>query len=135
MIPLVIFGFFVFWLWKLLKKPEKNLLASQMSTVNVVGESAYQDNLNSICGGKTKDGHNFETVATLIPEPHNKYDKNAVNVQINGLTVGYLSKHDALRYKKKYGNERKTCNANICGGWDRGKKSQGHYGVKLNIDM
>ena len=62
--------------------------------VDVVGESNYVDNIRKIARGKTESFSN----ATLVLEPSNRYDKNAVRVDISGLTVGYISKDEALNY-------------------------------------
>lgn len=37
---------------------------------------------------------------TLVPEPKNPHDKNAVMVQINGNKVGYIPREEALDVKK-----------------------------------
>ena len=62
--------------------------------VDVVGESNYVDNIRKIARGKTESFSN----ATLVLEPSNRYDKNAVRVDISGLTVGYISKDEAPSY-------------------------------------
>lgn len=63
-------------------------------SVDVVGESNYVDNIRKIARGRTESFAN----ATLVLEPDNRYDKNAVRVDISGLTVGYISKDEALNY-------------------------------------
>jgi hypothetical protein len=65
-----------------------------------VGESFYQKALNKICGGKGKDGHNEEVIAVLICDNKNKYDSEAVRVDVDGKTVGHLSKSDAKLFRK-----------------------------------
>ena len=61
----------------------------------VVGESQYQDAL-------TRVSHKSHTCnATLLPEPDNPFDSNAVMVQIDGMTVGYLCRADARRYQRR----------------------------------
>jgi len=56
-------------------------------SVNVAGESHYQDALRAIAGeGEVR----HDTEAHLIPEPENEYDPNAVRVEIDGSKVGYL---------------------------------------------
>jgi len=61
----------------------------------VVGESQYQDALARI-------GEKIQTCsATLLPEPSNPFDGNAVVVQIDGMTVGYLCRADARRYQRR----------------------------------
>jgi len=39
-------------------------------------------------------------IVTLVPEPDNAYDKNAIRVEIQGgAQVGYLSRDDAAEYR------------------------------------
>jgi hypothetical protein len=67
-------------------------------TLEVVGESHYQDALWRIVGGLRGDPIRFDTQAVLVPEPDNPYDQNAIQVRIDGAPVGYLSRHDAAIY-------------------------------------
>jgi hypothetical protein len=63
--------------------------------LGVVGESHYQDTLRQVAiDGKLCS-------ATLVPEPDNVFDVNAVAVQISGMTVGYLSRPEARRYQRR----------------------------------
>lgn len=110
---------------------------------DVVGESFYQSNLMSIAGPKTKDGYNLECKALLVPNPDNPHDPNAIKVMINGKQVGHLSREMAADYAKflqQQGNPRLelVVGALITGGWKRrypnGKWSEGHYGVRLDIE-
>lgn len=73
-----------------------------------------------------------------MPEPTNPYDPNAVMVIIDGLKVGYLSRDDAAAYipflQQHIGSTPPVrCDAMICGGWSRGRRGSGHYGVKLDL--
>jgi hypothetical protein len=104
----------------------------------IVGESNYQFELDRICGGMCEDGVEHECIATLIPEPSNPHDANAVKVTIDGKTVGYLSRSNALKYHREMKRLRirgraLKCNAIVVGGWDRGDGDQGHFGVKLDL--
>lgn len=74
------------------------LLLSGDETLEVVGESYYQDALWRIVGGIREDRVRHDVVAMLLPEPDNEYDRNAIAVRISGLHVGYLSRHDAAAY-------------------------------------
>ncbi|MEX4009375.1 HIRAN domain-containing protein [Neoaquamicrobium sediminum] len=116
------------------------IMGSGQYDQDIVGEANYQDALNRTCGGKTEDGHEHECSAQLFEEPTNKYDSNAVKVTINGRTVGYLSRADAVDYKRALASaglagRAVDVDAIVVGGWDRGNRGSGHYGVKLDMEM
>jgi hypothetical protein len=67
-------------------------------SLEVVGELAYQSTLWRLCGGVTGDRIRCHIVAALVPEPTNPYDANAIAVQIDGQTVGYLPRATAQEY-------------------------------------
>lgn len=101
----------------------------------IVGESHYQSSIEAIAGKKTERGVRHRCAAALIPEPTNRYDPNAVKVQIDGATVGYLSRDTAkalLKTLAEDGFSAAVANAVIVGGWDRGGDDVGSFGVKLN---
>jgi hypothetical protein len=103
--------------------------------MNVVGESHHQDEIEKLAGGRTKTSAHVECVATLIPEPDNPHDPNAVLVEVNGAIVGYLSRDIAPLFNAalaRTGCGSATCAAVIVGGWSRGKSDRGSFGVKLN---
>lgn len=106
-------------------------------SVDVVGESHHQAALLDLAGGvRHYGGVELEAVADLVPEPENRYDRNAVAVKIGGLVVGHLSREDAVDYRALV-DERialdgaATCPARIVGGWDRGQGDVGLFGVEL----
>lgn len=104
----------------------------------VVGESHYQDVIESICGGRKPDGEDLVVDASLVPEDANPYDSNAVKVVVQGKTVGYLSRPSARRFRERFakaGVSVVTCKARIRGGWDRGPDDRGNYGVALNLTL
>ncbi len=106
--------------------------------VHVVGESYYQDELEKICGGRSRSGYSKPVTAVLVPETDNEYDEKAVLVQINGLSVGHLSREDARSYRPLLERmdaqgQQGSCSAMVVGGWDRGSGDQGYFGVRLNI--
>ncbi len=105
--------------------------------LDIVGESHYQDALSEICGGKTRDSHDLDRLATLVFE-NNPNDQNAVRVDIEGKTVGYLQRPHAQQLRRQitgsgFPNTILSCSAKIVGGWDRGKGKEGYFGVKLDI--
>ena len=72
--------------------------------------------------------------AHLIPDNDNPYDSNAVRVDINSRTVGYLNREQALSFRsrldeKGLANQITTCNAIITGTVE----VNSGYGVKLDI--
>lgn len=106
----------------------------------VVGESNYQAALEHAAGGRTPDGCATSLVtAELVREPRNRYDRNAVRVDIAGQAVGYLPRVDAPRYHQLVmalweQGVVATCWARLTGGWDRGPDDQGSIGIVLDID-
>jgi len=57
----------------------------------VHGESFYQANIRRVAAvGKA---------VNLVPEPANPYDRNAVRVDVDGLTIGYIPRDQAERAK------------------------------------
>ena len=107
-------------------------------SVDVVGESHYQDALEHICGGRTEDGHRLEVEARLELEDNNPYDSKAVAVFIEGELVGHLSRDTARSFRNALaavapGASLATCSAIIVGGWERTDGDRGHFGVKLDL--
>lgn len=104
---------------------------------DIVGEASYQENLEQIAGPKTEAGHEHECMAVLIPEPDNRYDRNAVRVDINSLTVGYIPKEIAAAIAGMIARSpavsRFSVDAIIVGGWRRRNGSEGSFGVKLDM--
>lgn len=74
------------------------VLLSGRDDLEVVGELAYQDVLWRLCSGTVGDRIRCDIVAVLVPEPTNPYDANAIAVQIDGQTVGYLPRATAQEY-------------------------------------
>jgi hypothetical protein len=119
-------------------KPNLILHGPCTYSIDVVGESNYQNALMKICGGYTKEGHNKTIRAHLIHEDSNPYDNKAIRIDIQGMTVGYLSRTLAREFRKQlfesgYPGKPASCNAIIVGGWDRGKSDKGHFGVRLDL--
>src|SRR5687767_11691305 len=88
-----------------------------------VGESHYQDAFERICGPRDEDGENREVVAVLSLDNDNPYDSDAVRVEVNGRTVGYLNRQDAKVYRELLSaagcTDSLQCLGLIRGGWER----------------
>ena len=118
------------------------------ATVEVSGESRYQDILEIIAGGRTTQGaRNLDHVATLLPEPSSATDPDAVRVVIVPTRtgqpwgkVGYLSREDAVRYRPVIDRvatigKVTACHVSLKGGWERGPEDRGDIGVTLHLDV
>jgi hypothetical protein len=80
--------------------------------LGAVGESQYQPALREIA----RQSRICE--ATLIPEPDNPFDINAVVVKVNDAVVGYLPRSHARRYQRRLLTlaEPLKCPAKLIGG-------------------
>lgn len=75
--------------------------ATGYPNTEVAGEFARMDSIHKAIGPKPKREEEIERadlIASVVPEPTNPHDTNAVMVQINGQHVGYLEKEVAARY-------------------------------------
>ena len=73
---------------------------SRWSNVDVVGESHHEDEIRRLLPRNLGSArHEVELRASLIPEPTNRYDRNAVKVVAGGQHVGYLAKEIAGNYQ------------------------------------
>ena len=72
-------------------------------------------------------GRNRDHLATLVPEPDNPYDANAVRVIIVADSfghVGYLAREDAVAHRPVINRLASlgmvtACRASLSGGWER----------------
>ena len=106
----------------------------------VVGESHYQDALEAVCGPRSDEGEDRVVEAQLVLEDNNPYDSMAVRIDIQGHAVGYLNRRHAREYREQltkasYPHANAYCHARIRGGWDRGERGKGFYGVYLDLPI
>lgn len=104
----------------------------------VVGESHYQKSLEKIANSRTKDLREEDFIAILVPEDDNKHDESAVRVDIEGMTVGYMSRDDARKFRRRLAGKKMakavtSCDAMIGGGYERSDGSTAMYGVALDL--
>src|SRR3712207_823595 len=94
-----------------------------------VGESHYQTALEAVCGPRGEEGVDVEVEACVLLENTNPYDPQAVRVDVDGRTVGYLSRPDARAYRRALESigvtEALACRGRVRGGWDRGQRDRG----------
>ena len=115
-------------------------------TVEIVGEANCQKAIRKIVMYKeTVESHEMEDkmtnmLATLVLENDNKFDPgNAVRVDIEDQTVGYLAKEDARIYRENINKlglttETCTCYSSAYGKRDTPGKMM-NYGIWLSIDI
>lgn len=109
-------------------------------TLEVVGESHYQEALWTLVGGRRTEPVRSEAYAVLVPDPDNRFDADAIEVRIDGQIVGYLSREDAAAYHpgliqlmRKSANHLVALHAVIVGGGQR-SDGLGFLGVFLDHD-
>jgi HIRAN domain len=71
--------------------------------IRVVGTSHYQDALLELAPRESDEEIRVNTVATLVPEPDNPHDPQAIAVHIDGKLVGYLSRDENRRWQEVAG--------------------------------
>jgi hypothetical protein len=101
--------------------------------VKIVGESYYVANLRELCGPAEDHMRQFAKTAILTLENDNPYNRNAVRVDVDGLTVGHLSRDHARRFRGAYASrttEQVPCAALLIS--LRGSAAS-DYGVRLDL--
>lgn len=98
----------------------------------VVGESHYIQTLAACfkVGRRSNNDKRSYITVRLVLENQNKYDSNAVAVVSELGTIGYLSRSDAVDYRKSYG-EQKTHTTDAVIVTRDGTK----FGVWLDVDL
>ena len=104
--------------------------------VDVVEEADYQDVLERLAGGRSRSGAMSQVVALLSREPGHRHDKNAIRVDVDGETVGYIEKWNAksiqpLMQKLEREGRPAWVRGTIVGGWDH---DQGDDSFRIRLD-
>ncbi len=104
--------------------------------MGIVGEGYYGVEIRRIAGRPRAQGASVEFTVTLLPEPTNQYDPNAVVVLSDrSKTIGYLSREHAVEYAPVFAalaarGQVAQCRAKMFGG----TKAKPNIGVWLDID-
>ena len=132
--------------WILFRKSNRVAPVSNQTTLRlqgggayefaVLGVSRYRAALEKLCDAGQGDPRTVD--ALLIPEDNNARDRNAVRVEVQGRTVGYLPPELAEAYRKRlaesgYPGARGICKARLAG---RMHSSMGRimdYSVRLDL--
>lgn len=103
-------------------------------SVDVVGESHYRRSFEALLGANLDTEKEMFGDATLHLESDNKHDHNAVRVDVEGRTVGYLRREMAIDFRRAVresgigGRTVYACGVRIyCGGAD------GVYSAQLDL--
>lgn len=77
----------------------------QFANVEVAGESHHEAALRAVLRGKGARLNDSQSVeidayARLVPDPRNRHDRNAVEVQVDGHTIGYLPREVAATHNR-----------------------------------
>lgn len=115
------------------------LAAGRGFNVAAVGESQFQGEIAAIVGGRCEEGHNCQFPAELV-DASDPLDPDAIGIRIGGRPVGRLpAELSSLVGERLHalGHSGKpiTCKAKIVGGWDRGRRDKGYFGVKLSLAL
>lgn len=107
-------------------------------SVDVVGVTQYQPAIEAAARAREDGARTLTLDAVLMLEDSNPHDSNAVLVQINGRSVGYLKRETARRYRRDLeaaGHPRiiARCKARIVGGFEKPDGQRATYGVKLDL--
>ena len=114
------------------------LLGDGTFAVEVVGVSSCQPELEEICAERFQAGEEQEVLAVLIPEEANPYSPEAVRVQIQRQTVGYLARADARAFRACLERavldvSRYRCRAKIQRSKNPREGKRGQWGVWLDL--
>jgi|GEM_PF-2768286 len=104
--------------------------------VDVVGESDYQEVLERMAGRRSQRGAMKAVIALLSREPDHPHDKNAIRVDVDSETVGYIEKWNAreiqpLMQKLEKAGRPAWVRAWIVGGWE---DDRGDDNFKIRLD-
>jgi hypothetical protein len=119
------------WYYQLLDQPEKlhRWPEDGIYSQPVVGESNYQEALRSIWDKCSEVG----TDAILLHEDKNKHDNKAVAIFVDKNLVGYLSRDDARKFRRRCARNHVGA-ASICKARVSGKEGkQGMIGIWLDL--
>jgi hypothetical protein len=103
----------------------------------VIGTARHQPALETLAGGRRRQGVRLECLAEVVPEGGGWFSPGSARVEIRGQIVGCLSRRDAERFHKRMAaaglaGRALVCNALVTGGGER-SESQGGFSVRLDM--
>ena len=100
----------------------------------VAGLSFHTDNLRKITRSAPNQSSGWKVSATLVREPENPHDPNAIGIWVDGMKIGHVNRPDAVTLAPLIDNLesagcRATCDCKIYGG------DNGIFGADLWITV
>lgn len=89
----------------------EKFLPHELLVVN--GARHHAENIQHLIKENAKGALSYDCMATLIREPENPYDPNAIAVTVSSLRVGYISAQTASKVKTILGDTTKTLNCTL----------------------
>lgn len=149
MFELLMFAAGIWALWYVFSgRPEESKTADMESEsgmklprqqLKVVGVSHYQDAIRSVVGPPRPGGYDRLINARLVCDVGNKFDSNAVRVELDGRHVGFVPKDAASKISATVASIEQSLGqspevkARVIGGWSSRNGSLGLYGINLGI--
>lgn len=100
---------------------------------DVIREGAYQEAIARICGPTCAYGYLWPVSVTLVREPDNQHDRNAIRAEIEGVLVGYLAR-DVAAIVAPVADRSKIHRWAVAGLIRGGSTRASNYGVHLWMD-
>ena len=111
---------------------DRGLFRTTDFNVRVVGTSYRQSQLAAVAQRLDPSDTQRRLVAVLRCEPSNPYDRNAVSVDINEVSVGYLPKEFAQVVAPILASNTFWCDAQLTGGHQT-PRGRAYYGLMLAV--
>jgi hypothetical protein len=110
----------------------------ELYCVSVVGESKYRSAIERAVG-RRPEGHRTILDAALVWEPQNRYDPNAIAVQLGHATCGYFPREEARAYRpamERLAAQGLTAyaRADVHGGWRLPDNSWADFGIEIRLE-
>lgn len=110
----------------------RTLIGDGSYRYEIAGGHDCQQNLKEIAGND-RYLRDHECSAVLVPDASHPSDRWAIQVQVNGRTVGYIPRTRAQEIHKALKGAPARVGALITGGWMSDERGEAHFGVRLDI--
>jgi hypothetical protein len=115
-------------------------VSSSNGHIDIVGEQSYQDNIRHVIlydimvEKDDMEYHDDKLEACLVLEDENQYNPgNAVRVDIEGKTVGYLDRRNAEEYRRHLDKLNASESLYFCDAFAAGKRESSRQKMKFGV--